>query len=180
MTRSTVESLSSAMTESAALIEKLINHCPDHLWTEKAGNWPIWQRLAHCCNSVNFFKLGQSLPLPDGLTLKVADLEVVGTSPLTKDALRDFFKAALTKLKTYLASLNDQDLAKDDPNICIQSHDLKLLSDLFIVYGYFLYHLGGVDALLTSQGYESIFNFNFLSQYKSDNSVPRFMKEHHN
>ncbi|MDR2302682.1 MAG: DinB family protein [Deltaproteobacteria bacterium] len=157
MTRATVESLASAIVESASLILKLIDECPDHLWNEKAGKWPIWQHLAHCASASNFFLPGERVPLAPGLTEALVDFEVVGTEPVSKDALRASFKAAQIKLDNFLAPLKDEDLSKDNQHLKAYGLDWSIVKTLSLVSGHFYYHLGNADAVLRSHGHQGIF-----------------------
>ncbi|MDR2387517.1 MAG: DinB family protein [Deltaproteobacteria bacterium] len=157
MSRVTVESLALAIADAANFIYKLMDDCPDNLWVEKAGKWPIWQHVAHCCNTANFFLPGQPLPLPQGLTEAVANFEVVGTEPLARSAMREFFKAAQAKLDGYLATLNDDDLPKETAHLKPMGLDWSIIKTLNMLSGHYLYHLGNADAALRSQGHPGIF-----------------------
>ncbi|MDR2368210.1 MAG: DinB family protein [Deltaproteobacteria bacterium] len=157
MTRSTVETLATACADSASLIFKLIDECPDNLWSEKAGNWPIWQHVAHSASATDFFLPGDSVPLPQGLTPDVAGLKVVGTEPVAKAALKDYYKGAQAKIDAFLAGLSDDDLPKENQKLKGIGLNWTIAKTVTLLCGHPLYHLGNADAVLRSHGHKGIF-----------------------
>jgi uncharacterized damage-inducible protein DinB len=157
MTRDIVEALAGSFKDSANLISRLIEECPQDLWSEKAGLWPIWQHLTHACQALAFFCPGESPSLPVGVSPEIASLNEVGTAQVSKEALSDYLKASLAVADSFISGLSDDDLTKKNEKIKAFGLDWTIAKTLVLLSSHFLYHLGGADAVLRSHGHKGIF-----------------------
>ncbi|MDR1086151.1 MAG: DinB family protein [Deltaproteobacteria bacterium] len=156
MSRTITETLIPAVFSSLELVKKVTNVCPDTLWTEKAGAWPLWQHLAHTISGTDFFVPGQSVNPPASLPPEVAQLKAIGL-PVSKKELSDFLEAVTTKLGQFLAQLQDEDLVKPNEKIQKVGLDFTLGRTLIVLAAHPLYHIGHADAVLRQAGLNGVF-----------------------
>jgi hypothetical protein len=137
------------------LTEKFIEVCPDELWTEKSGGWPVWLHLAHALWASDFFVPGESSPLLEGLTLdQIRLVEPVG-QPAPKKAVLTQLQTVRTRISSFLQKLDDADLPKANEKIA--NFGWTLGRTLTVLASHPLYHLGYCDAVLRDHGLSSVF-----------------------
>jgi hypothetical protein len=155
MSQDITNSLKGPIDKAFELLSQFIEVCPDGIWKEKAGGWPIWQQVYHSVGAVDFFlgTTGQSLvPGP------VAGLKEIGTEALSKDQVRGALREARTKVDQFVAALADQDLPKrNEPLFANFKYDLTLAATLTGICSHALYHLGSCDAALRNNGLKGVF-----------------------
>lgn len=155
MTRDITDSLKGPIDNAFGLLNQFIDACPDDLWTENAGGWPIWQQVYHSLGAVDFF-LGTAGPsLAPG---PVAGLQEVGTEPLSKDQVRAAAREARATVDQFVAGLADQELPKrNEPLFSEFNYDMSLAATLVGLASHTLYHLGSCDAALRNRGLPGVF-----------------------
>lgn len=159
MPRDISESLKGPIDNSFGLLSQFIEVCPDDLWAEKAGGWPIWQQVYHCLSAIDFFldAPGQSRE-PGPVPGPVSGLSEIGTEPLGKDQTRAALAAAQAKVERFLAGLDDQGLPRrNEPLYDKAKLDLSLAATLTMICAHNLYHLGSCDAALRNRGLKGVF-----------------------
>jgi hypothetical protein len=157
MTRAIVNLLAQSFSSSSSLIVKLIEECPEDMWAEKAGLWPIWQHVAHAAETTSFFCPGDDVPLPANLSPEVTGLVIPGSGTVAKKVLADYFEATRIKAEALLAGLTDADLPKENPKAKAIGLDWSFGQTLTNLSGHLLYHLGHADAVLRANGHKGIF-----------------------
>jgi hypothetical protein len=136
---------------------KLIEECPQDLWGEKAGGWPVWQHVAHASSGLSFFCPGDETPKPEGLNPDAANLKIVGTEPVERKVILGYFKACQAKAEAFIAGLTDADLPGPNAKTKAIGLDWTITTTLVILSSHLLYHLGNADALLRGKGHKGIF-----------------------
>jgi hypothetical protein len=157
MSKDILNILMSSVNDSLGLISKLIDTCPEEVWNEKAGNWPVWQHIAHVASGTDFFTPGPDAPVPAPLTSDITRLTAVGDIKVEKKVLSDYLKAGREKLSTFAESLSDRDLTQINPKCQAIGFDWSLAKTLTVLSGHAIYHLGGADAVLRAKGFPGIF-----------------------
>ena len=159
MSQAIVSSLRGPIDHAFVLMGDFIAACPDDLWVEKKGGWPIWQQLYHNITAVDFFiEVKGESPAPPLASGEVCGLEEVGTAPLTKDQIKQACGAVKARVDKYVAALNDEDLAKRNEALFARAKmDMSYAATLSLLAGHTLYHLGSCDAALRDRGLPGVF-----------------------
>lgn len=159
MSQNLVKSLSGMAEYSFHLLEQFIDTCPDDLWAEKKGGWPIWQQVSHAIGSVDFFieVPGEVLP-PPLVSAEVGSLKSVATETVSKADMKAALKSARGRVDKFAAALNDEDLPKRNESLFAKTEmDLTLAYTLSLIGAHTLYHLGSCDAALRDRGLPGVF-----------------------
>lgn len=159
MSQDISNSLKGPIDNAFGLVGQFIDVCPDDLWVENTGGWPIWQQIYHSLGAIGFFldAPGQSQE-PDLVPGPVAGLNEVGAKPLSKDQVRGTLKEARAKVDAFVAGLADQDLAKrNEPLFAKIKLEMSLAGTMASICGHTLYHLGSCDAALRNRGLKGVF-----------------------
>lgn len=159
MSQDLVKSLSGLPAYSFNLVEKFIDACPDDLWAEKKGGWPIWQQVAHAICSVDFFieVPGELIP-PPVASAEAVSLKSVSTETVSKADMKAALKSAKNRVDKFMSALNDEDLPKrNEPLFAKSQMDLTLAYTISLIGAHSLYHLGSCDAALRDRGLPGVF-----------------------
>lgn len=162
MSRTNIETLQAAFERIHGMLVKFTEVCPDEVWEEKFGGFPVWQQAFHAFGCYDFFV--RSLEgTPTALAFGEKEDPVLmfqeSPKPLTQAELRDAAKKAKILVDSYIASLkSDEELANKHLGLSARldapfSH-LAVL-DTLVGHGY--YHLGSCDAALRQHGLEGVF-----------------------
>ena len=57
MSRDIVAALEQPYQRAWGLLAQFMEVCPDAIWAETNGGWPVWQQVAHTIAVLNFFIL---------------------------------------------------------------------------------------------------------------------------
>lgn len=159
MSQAIVSSLRGPIDHAFVLLGDFIEACPDDLWTENNGGWPIWQQVYHSLTAVNFFieLKGESAP-PPLVKDEVCGLAEAGENPLSKDQIKAACGAAKARVDKYVTSLNDEDLPKRNEALYARAKmEMTLAATLSLLAAHTLYHLGSCDAALRNRGLPGVF-----------------------
>lgn len=133
--------------------------CPDEIWVEKNGGWPVWQQLAHTIMVLDFFVLGENeqlLPVPcdmDALMLRTQDVPALG-----KTALRDYAATVKARVDNWIAGLEDADLARTNVVLSAKlGRETSYAATLVMLASHTDYHIGSCDAALRNHGLPGVF-----------------------
>jgi hypothetical protein len=157
MNSSIVHSLVPCVADSMGKIKKLIQECPDNLWNEKSGGWPVWQHVAHSISASDFFTPGPPTAFDPPLTKDLIQLNVQGTEAVPKKVILDYYNKVETKVGDYLNGLNDIDLTKPNENTAKIGLNWDISRTIVLLAAHPLYHLGYGDAVLRNNGLKGIF-----------------------
>jgi hypothetical protein len=157
MSRAIVEALEASFASTAKLVAKLAEICPDSLWQEKAGLWPIWQHVTHCGSAISFFTPGDPVALPKEISPDVANLKVVGEGLVEKQVVLGYFNANKALAEAFMAGLADSDLTKNNAKVKPFGLEWTIAQTLVLFSSHINYHLGHADAVLRANGLEGAF-----------------------
>lgn len=146
-----------AIDSTFGMLGKFIEACPDDVWAETHGGWPVWQQLYHAINTVAFFT-GLPSALPPLADQAVASLERPAGFTASKTAVRAALTEAEALVGKYLAGLSDDDLPKrNEPVFAAAQWPITHATTLGFLSGHGLYHLGSLDAALRDRGFKGVF-----------------------
>ena len=159
MSREIVDALKPPIDRAFLFIDRFIDTCPDDIWVEKSGGWPVWQQIYHILTSVDFFisAPGESGPTPL-VSSEEAGLRKVAETTVAKSDIKSACQAAKERVEGYMAGLTDADLAKRNDGIFERAKmNMTHAATLSLLSGHGLYHLGSGDAALRNHGIAGMF-----------------------
>lgn len=159
MSRVVVDSLKSPIDQAFGLLARFIEVCPENIWNEKSGGWPIWQQIYHSLIAVNLFAdLLHAAPWPALAEADVCGLRAVGATALPKERVRAACVEAKALVDQYVAALADEDLPKRNETVFKKINlEMSHAATLSLLAGHTLYHLGAGDAALRDHGLAGVF-----------------------
>lgn len=160
MSRAIVAALEAPYKRAWSLMAQFIDVCPDEIWAETNGGWPVWQQVAHAVAVLNFFVLEKdddtfvSAPAElDVLMLKKQGQQVVG-----KEAMKAYGTAVMAAVDARVAGLADADLTSIQERLSKKiGRELSYGSMMVMLASHTTYHLGSCDAALRDHGLPGVF-----------------------
>ncbi len=159
MRKTTVTALTKPIFLAHSMLGQFIEACPDDLWTQTFGGWPVWQQVYHVYSAYDYFTLQKNgTPLSPLCPDNVAGLQTPGTRPLSKDQIKAFAEGAKKQAEAYIATLDDDALTAINEGFSSR-RDMEFdnAATLVMLAGHTLYHLGTFDAGLRERGLQGIF-----------------------
>ena len=142
-----------------SLVMQFIDICPDAIWRENFGGWPVWQQLYHGFAATNYFVLdagaqGNAGPCPAGETLSAA----ADCAAPSKDDMKAYANAIKDSADAWIGKLDDAALAQRHEGASSRmKRDMSNAGIMVLLSGHLLYHLGGCDAALRQHGLKGVF-----------------------
>jgi hypothetical protein len=159
MSREIVMAVQAPFQNAFGLLERFMEVCPDAVWKEKSGGWPVWQQIYHALGVLDFFvrREGEE-PVPEPVGPGVRNLSRVSDDLLSKDELRELGSQHKARVEAYIARLTDADLARSNPDFSARiGREMTHGATLAMLASHTLYHLGSCDAALRNHGLEGVF-----------------------
>lgn len=135
---------------SFAMLENLIEQCPDEVWDIKAGGFVFWQQLLHALTGTDFWMRqpegGFSEPFSDRKVYP--ELDHVPEGRITKDEMIELKNTVKTLCEGFFEG-------RDDGWITQPSWIYDKISNLDVVFGqirHIQYHVGHCDGILRERG----------------------------
>ncbi len=159
MPHAIVDGLTAPIDRAFGLLAQFIEVCPEEIWVEKNGGWPVWQQMYHALVAVYFFVELPGEPAPPPLArVEIGSLREEGAEPLTKDQLRAALGTARTWVERHLAGLGDGDLSQLNAPLQAKTKlEITQAGTLAMIAAHTLYHLGSLDAALRDHGLKGVF-----------------------
>ncbi|MDR2605096.1 MAG: DinB family protein [Desulfovibrio sp.] len=153
------DSLLGAVRHAFDLINEFTDRCPDAVWTEKFGGWPIWQQCYHCFAAVNFFLRQRDDPAGDTLfPPAVANLNEVSKETPSRQTVKEFVLKEQDWVLRYAQALDDGALAEKNEGLSERmGRDMTHAGTLALIASHSMYHLGTCDAALRQRGLRGVF-----------------------
>lgn len=159
MSRDTVLAVQGPFLHAWGLLTQYLEVCPDNVWTEKNGGWPVWQQMAHAVMVLDFFVLGEDEQLlcapcdMDTLMLKVQ-----GRTPVDKAVIKEYAVRVKARVDAWLAGLSDADLPKLNAALTRKlGRDTSNAAAVVMLASHTDYHIGSCDAALRDHGLPGVF-----------------------
>lgn len=159
MSQAIVNGLKGPIDNSFALLAKFIEVCPENIWAEKSGGWPVWQQVYHVVGAVDFFISVPGLPPSEPLAKPAfGELSEVADITVAKNQIKTAVDEAQARIDKYVATLTDEDLAKRNEHLFAAANmDMTVAATLSLLAAHTLYHLGSCDAALRDNGLKGVF-----------------------
>ncbi len=159
MSKAIVRSQQGNFEFAFSLAMQFIDVCPEEIWQEQFGGWPVWQQLYHGISATDFFvraRDGQAVPdpCPAGASLGSA----AGCPAPARAEVGEFARKIKKAADDWIASLNDADLPqKHEGASSRMGRDFTNAGIMVLLTGHLLYHLGCCDAALRQRGLKGVF-----------------------
>ena len=141
-----------------SLLEAYMDACPEAVWEEKNGGWPVWQQMLHAVTVLDFFTCGDQPLLPAPAPQDVLMLTVQGTEKVDKAGLRAYMAAVRGRVDAWLAALDDAALSvKNERLSAALGFEVSAMWVLVMLASHTQYHLGSCDAALRDHGLPGVF-----------------------
>ncbi len=159
MSRTIVAALEGAMNNSYGLLTKFIEVCPDKVWNEVSGGWPVWQQVAHAAGVYALFaELPGEAPLASPFDQEIGRLTKVAEGSCDKAIVVDYLERAKARADKYVAGLDDSKLLEKHAFFSqLKGADVPHVTVLGLLASHTMYHLGSCDAALRDNGLKGVF-----------------------
>lgn len=160
MSREIVEALKGAIDNSFDMVAKYIDICPDEIWAETNGGWPVWQQIYHLLGAVDFFvDAADAEPQPGLISAECGGLRAVSQdAPIDKATMKKVWQNAKAKADAFAEALTDADLTKQNEGVLARANwPISLAATLSMLSSHTQYHLGSCDNALRDHGMEGVF-----------------------
>ncbi|MTJ92104.1 MAG: DinB family protein [Desulfovibrio sp.] len=160
MSRAIVAELEGPYQRAWGLMTQFIDVCPEEIWAETNGGWPVWQQVAHAVAVLNFFVLEKD---DDTFVSAPAELGVLmlkeqGQQVVSKEAMKAYGAAVMSVVDTRVARLTDADLTRIQERVSKKiGRDLSYGAVMVMLGSHTMYHLGSCDAALRDHGLPGVF-----------------------
>lgn len=153
------QSLAGNIQFALSLLNKFIDVCPDEIWAEKFGGWPVWQQAYHAVSTLDFFCAPLGAPAADSpFGAAEAHLAAIGAAAPGKAEFKAYAEAAQQRAFAYIAGLDDAALAQSNTGLAQRMGMAATHANtLALITAHTLYHLGGCDAALREHGLPGVF-----------------------
>ncbi|MDR3175785.1 MAG: DinB family protein [Desulfovibrio sp.] len=159
MSNTIVAGLQGNLQHAFSLLDAYIDACPDKIWGEKFGGWPVWQQYYHAFAVIPFFLRG-----PDEPEEVFPFAPLVGVLKETPDITPDkgTIKAFADKMRdralAYASGLDDAALSRKNEGLSKRfGRDMTHAGTLALIGSHLQYHLGSCDAALRENGIPGVF-----------------------
>jgi hypothetical protein len=160
MSDRTVRASSASFAFACGLLERYLEICPDTVWNEKSGGWPVWQQFYHAVSAFTFFVSPEGAPpAPLSFSPQVTQLLDVAEGPgMSKADAGELLASRKSAVKAYIDGLTDADLPEKHVGLSARmGNDTTHAQVLGLLAAHTLYHLGSCDAALRNHGLEGAF-----------------------
>lgn len=159
MSRDIINAIQAPYRHSWSLLTQFMDVCPENIWNETRGGWPVWQQIAHTIAALNFFTLGENeAPLPAPCDQATLMLKMQGSCAVSKDAMRDYAEAVRLCVDGWLEGISDADLVRVHTVLSKKvGRDVTYGAAVAMLASHTCYHIGSCDAALRDNGLPGVF-----------------------
>ena len=160
MSREIVAALEEPYQRSWALLAQYMDICPENIWAETNGGWPVWQQVAHTVAVLNFFILenDDDIIVPAPTEFGVLMLREQGQQMVSKEAMKAYGAAVKAAVDARVARLTDADLTHIQERVSKKiGRELTYGAIMVMLASHTTYHLGSCDAALRDHGLPGVF-----------------------
>ena len=160
MSRVITNSLQGPFNHAWGLLTQFIEVCPENIWEENNGGWPVWQQVLHAIAVLNFFILekedGQFLPAP--CDIGVLMLKVQGNCKVSKDEAAKYGESVKAAVDAWLAGLDDAKLPVQHQRLSKRiQRETPYAAAVVMLASHTMYHIGSCDAALRDHALPGVF-----------------------
>jgi hypothetical protein len=144
---------------TANFFDRFIASCPQNIWAQPSGRFPVWQIVWHSLYCAPFF-LGPETGEPPACpySLEVLLFKDLGQRPADKAATAAYAGAINAFAESFFASCKDTDLSGPHAGFSARFKAPKTnIQAITTLISHHMYHFGMCDAALRAGGLEGLF-----------------------
>lgn len=158
MANSFVKNYQGQMAFAIGLYKKYLEICPQDVWREKFGGWPVAQQIYHALAATVMFMASITGKMPENPAPTLGDLNNRAETPAPREQAARLLANIETALEEMFADLSDEDLLKkNDQASQMLGRDTSNAAVIELMTCHLQYHLGSCDAALRQRGLEGAF-----------------------
>lgn len=158
MSKAFVDVLRFGSGHALQLCNKFLEICPEDIWRQKDGGWPVGQQFYHLLLASGKFLAGMGESGVENPDPKGGQLSDDRTYCPSKDAARKFFNNISLGINKLLDRLDDEELLQKNQQFSqMLGKEVNNAECLNLMVAHMLYHLGSCDAALRNAGLEGAF-----------------------
>ncbi len=151
---SIVKTCETQFIKTFAMMENMIEQCPEEIWSVKAGGFVFWQQIIHALSGANYW-----MRQPESaFTEPFADRKVY--PELDNEPIGRVSREEMTEYKNYVKALcRDFFEGKDDSWLMEPSSILDKISNMDVLLmqiRHIQYHVGHCNSILRDRGYRAV------------------------
>jgi uncharacterized damage-inducible protein DinB len=147
------------MQHAFGLVNKFIEVCPDDIWNKTFGGWPVWEQIAHCFTTIDFFIRPKDAKEDNGpFAPEVSHLDKKPLPAPDKAAFKAYADKMQAAALAYAGKVDDAGLGQKNEGLSARmQNDTTVASTLALIAAHTMYHLGSCDAALRESGRPGVF-----------------------
>lgn len=159
MPREIVQAAQGPFERAYSLLMEYTDVCPEEIWAEKNGGWPVWQQIAHAVWVLDLFVCGDGeTMLPAPFEADVARFNAQGGAVVGRAAMKKYAAEVKSRVDAWFARLTDADLSGTNAALSKKiGRDLSYMATVIMLASHSSYHLGSCDAALRDHGLAGVF-----------------------
>jgi len=156
------DSLAASVAHAFGLMDEFLKLCPEDIWAQRFGGWPLWRQFFHSFSAADFFLRAENAaeaPSPFGADAgNLREKDSAAPTAASKDKVREYMEATQKRVSDYLASLDDAALGQINKGLSARmGRECTHAGTIALLVGHTLYHLGSCDAALRESGRPGVF-----------------------
>jgi len=155
------DSLAASLARVFGLMDEFLKLCPEEIWAQHFGGWPVWRQFLHAFSAVDFFLRDENAAATaqpfgaDADNLRVKDSAAPTPS---KEKMREYMEATQKRVNDYLAALDDAALGQLNKGASARfRQEFTHAATIVLLAHHTMYHLGSCDAALRESGRPGVF-----------------------
>ena len=155
------DSLAASVAHAFGLMDEFLKLCPEDIWAQRFGGWPLWRQFFHSFSAADFFlRAENAAEAPSPFGADAGNLRVKDTAAPVPDRekMREYTEATQKRVNDYLANLDDTALGQINKGLSARmGKECTHAGTITLLVSHTLYHLGGCDAALRESGRPGVF-----------------------
>jgi hypothetical protein len=141
------------LEKSLKMLENVIASCPDQMWYETHGGFPLWHQVYHAIESINYwFCIDREKYARETYGKKITDdLGQRCDDVLTKAEIDDYFSRTGKIVDAYFNGL-ERDAGEDRG----EEHDIAKIDEIIGQIRHIQYHIGHCNAIFRESGIRAV------------------------
>jgi hypothetical protein len=155
------DSLAANVAHAFGLMDEFLKLCPEDIWAQRFGGWPLWRQFFHSFSAADFFirpENAAEAPSPFGADAGNLHIKDCAAPTPSKEDMLQYMEPAQKRVNDYLAGLDDATLGQINKGLSARmGRECTHAFTVALLVSHTLYHLGSCDAALRESGRPGVF-----------------------